>query len=192
MSAKQIETLLESAPRPSSGRKRTQVSTYAADDSVGLDLVKKKARKESAASIKPNADIIQFTQPIPSRNSHGELVFADFPTFRPNLTPAEVLQLGSFGGTYYRPIYSSVTHTQYDNEAFKELPADWTAGLNIPKMVTSSTYRLGVNKYKESCGQGLEEWESSGWITAYDSYGKVLTHTSVRCCNNCTTLVRTF
>jgi hypothetical protein len=36
-----------------------------------------------------------------------------------------VLQLGSFGGTYYRPIFSSVTKTQYDDKQWQEFPADW-------------------------------------------------------------------
>lgn len=35
------------------------------------------------------------------------------------------MQLGSFGGTYFRPIYSSVTDTQYDDKQWKEFPADW-------------------------------------------------------------------
>lgn len=46
---------------------------------------------------------------VPTRDKHGKLVFADFPDFKPTMTPNEVLQAGSFGGTYFRPIYSSVT-----------------------------------------------------------------------------------
>jgi hypothetical protein len=36
--------------------------------------------------------------PLPTRLTNGDLVFADAPSFRPNLTPSEVLRLGSFGG----------------------------------------------------------------------------------------------
>lgn len=38
------------------------------------------------------------------------------------------MQLGSFGGTYFRPIYSSVTDTQYDDKQWQEFPADWWVG----------------------------------------------------------------
>lgn len=41
--------------------------------------------------------------------------------FRPNLTPKEVLQMGSFGGTYFRPIKSSVTGKTY-RDVWKEFP----------------------------------------------------------------------
>ena len=40
---------------------------------------------------------------------YEEIIFDDFPEFRPNLTPKEIFELGSFGGTYWRPIYSSIT-----------------------------------------------------------------------------------
>lgn len=51
------------------------------------------------------------------------------------------MQLGSFGGKYFRPIYSSVTQTQYDDKQWQEFPRDWFEGLDIKKQVTSKTYR---------------------------------------------------
>ena len=67
--------------------------------------------------------------------------------FYPNLTPKEILQRGSFGGTYFRPIYSSVTKTDYD-KMWLELPQDWLEGMKIKKTVHSSHYDQNVNKFK--------------------------------------------
>jgi hypothetical protein len=83
----------------------------------------------------------------------------------------KVIRAGSFGGTYFRPIHSSVTGRSYTDEAWKELPQEWLKGLNIKKVVASPTYDINVNKYHEKCGQDLEAWESSGWITEVDPYG---------------------
>ena len=49
------------------------------------------------------------------KNRHGEIVFPDYPEFKPNLTPHEIFAMGSFGGTYWRPIYSSITKKYYKN-----------------------------------------------------------------------------
>lgn len=104
------------------------------------------------------------------RNEKGQLLFKDHPEFTPNMTPKEVLQAGSFGGTYFRPIYSSITKKHY-KDVWKELPEDWLDGLKIPEQVASSTYREKVNTYKVKCGGSLEMWESSGWIVPQDPYG---------------------
>ncbi|EDO46670.1 predicted protein, partial [Nematostella vectensis] len=104
------------------------------------------------------------------RDKQGKLVFPDYPDFKPNLTPKEVMQAGSFGGTYFRPISSAITGERYSG-VWKEFPSDWFEGLTIGTQVASSKYNKDVNTYKVKCGGSLEMWESSGWINKQDPYG---------------------
>ena len=100
------------------------------------------------------------------------LHFKDFPEFKPNLTPKQVLQLGSFGGTYFRDIHSTVTNKSYKGkEVIQEFPKNWFTGLDIDTMVTSQKYDKKLNKYGVKCGSSLESWEGSGWIDKQDPYG---------------------
>ena len=92
--------------------------------------------------------------------------------FKPNKTPKQVFKMGAFGGTYFRPIHSSITGEDYTpKQAMKGLPKEWFKDLDIDTMVTSSKYDKNVNKYKVKCGSTLEAWESSGWIHEQDPYG---------------------
>lgn len=63
-----------------------------------------------------------------------ELLFPDFPAFRPNLTPAETIKLGSFGGSYFRDIYSAPAGRVFVGEqAYKALPwKEWGWGDGVP------------------------------------------------------------
>jgi hypothetical protein len=117
--------------------------------------------------------------PAPERDAAtGVWEFADAPEFRPNLSPAEVLRAGSFGGGYYRDIASAGTGASY-KDAWKELPADWLAGVDVKRLVCSKTYKTGVNAYGVNCGVkvdksdafGLRAWEASGWMADQDPYG---------------------
>uniref|UniRef100_A0A7S2W068 Uncharacterized protein n=1 Tax=Eucampia antarctica TaxID=49252 RepID=A0A7S2W068_9STRA len=93
--------------------------------------------------------------------------------FHPNVTPEEVLRVGSFGGTYFRNISSAVTGISYKSSQVLQDTVDpeWIAGLNKATMLTSSTYRANINKHKVKCGGSLGMWESSGWISDVDPYG---------------------
>lgn len=90
--------------------------------------------------------------------------------FKPNKSPKGVFRSGAFGGTYFRPIHSSVTGLNY-NGSLKEYPDDWFQGLNIKTKVQSPEYDKKINKYKVKCGSSLEDWESSNWIVKKDPYG---------------------
>ncbi len=105
------------------------------------------------------------------RNSNKEIIFEDYPNFRPNLSPREIFKLGSFGGTYWRPIYSSVTKKNYKNQ-HKKYPKSWWK--NIPEnwLISSwENYDVNINKYKVKVGTTLEFWEEKGWIHEQNPYG---------------------
>lgn len=106
----------------------------------------------------------------PNKNNKGKIAFSDYPNFRPNLTPREILKLGSFGGTYWRPIHSKVTNKDYKNVHKKY--DKWWKGIPDDHMTLDwKDYDKDVNKYGVKVGQTLEKWEKKGWITKYNPYG---------------------
>lgn len=110
---------------------------------------------------------------MPKKNSRGEIVFRDFPDFRPNLTPREIFKMGSFGGTYWRPIYSRVTKKEYKNK-HKKYPASWWSGISTAHLTTDwKNYDKKINKYGVKVGSTLREWEDKKWITKHHPYGWV-------------------
>ena len=98
--------------------------------------------------------------------------FKDFPEFKPNLSPNQVLKMGSFGGTYFRPIKSSILNrTIRSKEAMAKIPKEYFESVDLKTQVTSSTYDKNENKYKVKCGSSLQEWENNGWINKQNPYG---------------------
>jgi len=109
----------------------------------------------------------------PKKNSYGEIVFKDYHEFRPNLTPREIFKLGSFGGTYWRDIYSKVTKKNYKNMHLK-YPKSWWSGIHEDYLTLDwEDYDKNINKYGVKVGTTLEFWESKGWIKASQPYGWV-------------------
>jgi len=105
--------------------------------------------------------------------SFKPIIFKDYPEFRPNLTPSEIFKLGSFGGTYWRPIYSSVTNRNYSN-VYHDYPVSWWK--NIPTdwlIMPWDEYDKKINRYGVSVGTTLEFWESKHWIRKPHPYGWV-------------------
>ncbi len=106
----------------------------------------------------------------PSRAENGTIQFSDYSDFTPNQTPAEMLSLGVFGGSYFRPIKSAVTNKKHFDEHL-ELPTEWLKELDLDVKVCSPIYRPSVNKFGVKCGSDLEAWEEKGWIKEQDPYG---------------------
>lgn len=118
-----------------------------------------------AARVEPAFDASEGT-----RDAQGRLVFSDHPEFRPNLTPRQVIQAGSFGGIYFNPRGGKpglkpsvdVTHTEF--------PAAWFEGL-APGAYRGRTYTVARNKYGVKAGQDQAFWEGKGWIREQDPRG---------------------
>lgn len=105
----------------------------------------------------------------PRRHKKGHLIFKNHPEFTPNLTPKEIFAQGAFGGTYWRPIYSTVTKKKY-KDPHLEFPKSWWRGLS-DEYLTSEVCNKDINKYNVKSGTSLKYWESKGWIHKQDPYG---------------------
>ena len=107
-----------------------------------------------------------------------EIVFDDddelIKQFRPNLTPDQMFRLGSFGGTYWRPIRSNITKKLHRNRHSKFKKLGWWKDIPHDHLTRPwSNYDKSINKYKVKCGTTLRFWEQKAWITSSDPYGWV-------------------
>ena len=76
------------------------------------------------------------------------------PTFRPDLTPKQMLALGVFGGKYM-------------TDCTKEFPADWFAKAKLSPQKKDPS----LNYFKVDASQSLSVWKKKGWIHPEDPRG---------------------
>lgn len=84
--------------------------------------------------------------------------------FTPNLSPKEIIRLGSFGGIYF---YDEGGRIDIN---YKEFPSDWFDGLE-ETFYLSKKYNRKINFFKIKSGLSQEEWEEKGWINKQDPRG---------------------
>ena len=89
--------------------------------------------------------VYYLTQP-PGENFH--------PEFQPELTPAEMLALGVFGGKYL-------------TDCAKEFPKAWFTKARLSPAASDPR----MNYFRVSASQPLAEWRRKGWIHADDPRG---------------------
>ena len=93
--------------------------------------------------------------------------------FKPNLSPREIFKLGSFGGTYWRPIKSKFFKNELKN-VHKKYPKSWWKGIPDDDLITPfEEYDVKKNKYGVKVGTTLQFWESKKWIRKENPYGWV-------------------
>ena len=73
--------------------------------------------------------------------------------FKPQLSPKKMLELGVFGGSYFRL-------------NIKEYPKSWFKNLKISK-----TFDVNLNQFKVKSRLSIEEWQKKGWIFKQDPLG---------------------
>jgi hypothetical protein len=79
---------------------------------------------------------------------------ADYPDFKPELTPLEMLELGVFGGKYM-------------TDCIDEFPAAW-----FEKAKLSPLYKdVSLNYFKVDASLPLAHWQNKGWIHPADPRG---------------------
>ncbi|KAI1497782.1 hypothetical protein F5X99DRAFT_355039 [Biscogniauxia marginata] len=101
--------------------------------------------------------------PPPTRDVEGNYHFESHPSFTPNKSPEAIIREGSFGGSYWRPLYSRHLRITVEDD-WRGLPESWFSGLSVERYLISQTYNPEINKYGVACGQSIEEWEANGWI----------------------------
>ncbi|RGP65870.1 hypothetical protein FLONG3_9002 [Fusarium longipes] len=153
------------APRMKRGPDPTQVLSQDSDHEIDNEPPKDvESIIAGWTAWKPEGD-------EPTRDINGTIRFASHPDFRPNKSPEEIIREGSFGGSYWRPLYSKRLKITVKDD-WRELPESWTAGLDMDTYLTNTTYDPEINKYGVQCGQSIEEWEAAGWIAhEYDVRG---------------------
>ena len=93
--------------------------------------------------------------------------------FKPNLSPREMFKLGSFGGTYWRPIKSKFFDSELKN-MHKKYPKSWWEGIPDDHLTRPfDKYDTKINKYGVKVGTTLEFWEKKNWIRESHPYGWV-------------------
>ncbi len=87
-----------------------------------------------------------------------EIEYINFPEdFVPELTPKQMLELGIFGGNYFR------------KQDIKEFPDDWFENAKLSFEKTDAT----LNYFEINASQSLKQWQEKGWIFDEDPRGWV-------------------
>jgi len=132
---------------------------YCKTNSKALKLAQKPKNKKRGGGKNKN------------KNSKGEIIFKNYPLFKPNLSPHEIIKLGSFGGAYFRDIYSSVIKSKLSNQHNEFIKTGMFKNIDIDTHVINNTCIPKINKYGVKAGTSLDTWEKSGWIKPIDPYG---------------------
>lgn len=118
---------------------------------------------------------------IPKVLTFGDDITKKYPEFKPNLTPKQIFELGSFHdqGGYWRDIQSIFfKNTLKDSWKKYTKKGKCLEGVSIDLLVTpisakTKKAKMNLNKYKVKAGLSLDEWHEYGWMRKQDPFGWV-------------------
>ena len=136
-------------------RKRAHTTAAAADAAAPADAPGNHGAEAASTYIQPVqrsgvlAGVPYWAGELPRQTpgafdaTAGCYTFPDYPEFRPNMSPEAVLRAGSFGGTYFRGIASSVAKRSFPPTVHLELPPRWFMGWTWRRWLRVRTMRPG-------------------------------------------------
>lgn len=172
-------------PRRTSSRARKPVATYNDDVAPLEDLHPVKMTRTPYDPRAPPETCRKSALSLPSKAlgknvkrhaTRGHLVFADRADFTPNLTPAQVIAAGTWGGCYFHPRGGKAGLPGPNGKrkdiaiSPSEFPTEWFEGIEKSRYA-NRRYVAETNMYGVKAGQDQEYWESKGWIDARDPRG---------------------
>jgi len=107
---------------------------------------------------------------VTRHKTKGHLVFEDHPEFAPNLSPAQVIAAGSWGGCYFHPLGGKPGIRGPCDITPQEFPREWFNGLEKSRYA-SRRYDARTNFFRVKAGQDQAYWEEHGWIIPQDPRG---------------------
>jgi len=105
-------------------------------------------KKKITVNDKMQSNYVYYLTEKPGKNFH--------PDFKPEITPAAMLECGVFEGKYM-------------NDCFNEFPAEWFEKAKIVTSESSANPKLNLFKIKSR--MSLAVWRSKGWIYGNDPRG---------------------
>jgi hypothetical protein len=173
------KNIAASGPPRRTGRARTAVKSYSDEDmfkaeraagTAGAARAAYKPEPTPEALRKSALQLPECRGRVSRHPTKGFLVFEDRPDFNPNLTPAQVIAAGSWGGCYFHPRGGKPGIRGPCAIDPKEFPEEWFDGLD-ESMYASRRYNIPTNLYGVKAGQTQTYWEESGWIDPRDPRG---------------------
>lgn len=113
-----------------------------------------------------------MNEKYPQKDKDGCLIFEDYPEFRPNLTPREIIESHAWCGGYFRRVYSTIAKHYLKEDDYKKYPFLKDLPAELMTKNIDEYHDHSFNKYHIHASLPLIYWEQSGWIKSPDYRGQ--------------------